>query len=63
MARVKEPQSEPHYQFLLVIDFEATCQEHNPAGFKYEIIEFPIVLVDTHKKLVVSSVANTEAPS
>ncbi|XP_075243035.1 3'-5' exoribonuclease 1-like [Convolutriloba macropyga] len=32
--------------YLLFIDFEATCMEVNPAGFLHEIIEFPIVLFD-----------------
>ena len=45
----------PHYDYLLVIDFEATCQENNPVDFKYEIIEFPIVLIDSRNKQVVST--------
>merc|ERR1712004_829861 len=53
IAAVKPVNGTPHFNHLLVIDFEATCQEHNPAGFKYEIIEFPVILVDTHKRKVV----------
>lgn len=33
-------------QYYCVIDFEATCEEDNPEGYKHEIIEFPAVLVD-----------------
>ncbi len=33
--------------FLVVIDFEATCEERNPVDYQHEIIEFPAVLVDT----------------
>ncbi|CAH1783949.1 unnamed protein product [Owenia fusiformis] len=35
------------YEYLLVIDFEATCMEDNPTDYKHEIIEFPIVLIHT----------------
>ncbi|CCW59575.1 unnamed protein product [Phytomonas sp. EM1] len=35
------------YDYLLVLDFEATCEEHVPPGYLYEIVEFPVVLVDT----------------
>ena len=43
----------PDYDFYLVIDFEATCQEQNTPDFKHEIIEFPIVLVDAMEMKVV----------
>ena len=39
--------------YYVVIDFEATCEEHNPAGFIHEIIEFPAVLVNTRTLRVV----------
>ncbi|KAK0153520.1 3'-5' exoribonuclease 1 [Merluccius polli] len=32
----------------LRVDFEATCEEDNPAEFHHEIIEFPMVLINTH---------------
>ncbi|XP_078584849.1 3'-5' exoribonuclease 1-like [Branchiostoma floridae x Branchiostoma japonicum] len=41
-----------HYDFLLVIDFEATCMEENPPDFQHEIIEFPILLVNTETLIV-----------
>lgn len=36
-----------YYDYLCVIDFEATCEAINLPTYKHEIIEFPIVLVDT----------------
>lgn len=35
------------YEYILVLDFEATCVEHPDPSYVYEIIEFPVVLVDT----------------
>ena len=41
------------HEYLLVIDFEATCEQVNGPEYLHEIIEFPIVLVDTkHNKVV-----------
>ncbi|XP_031799975.1 3'-5' exoribonuclease 1 isoform X2 [Sarcophilus harrisii] len=37
-----------YYDYICVIDFEATCEEGNPPEFTHEIIEFPIVLLNTH---------------
>ena len=34
------------FDYYLVVDFEATCEERNPADYPHEIIEFPGVLVD-----------------
>ena len=48
-----QPNARPRVDFLLVIDFEATCQE-NTTDYHHEIIEFPIVVIDTHKCEVVS---------
>lgn len=42
------------YSFLIVIDFEATCESTNPNNFDHEIIEFPVVVIDTEKKAIVS---------
>ncbi len=44
----------PRYDYLAIIDFEATCQAQSNAGFTHEIIEFPVVLVDTHQMNIVS---------
>lgn len=53
-ARVK-PGVKTAYDYLAVIDFEATCEQNNPS-FRHEIIEFPVVLVDVEKMEIVSSV-------
>lgn len=37
-----------YYDYICVIDFEATCEEGNQPDYIHEIIEFPIVLVNTH---------------
>ena len=55
-ARIKGPgNQEEKYDYLAVIDFEATCQENNTMDYKHEIIEFPIVLVDTAQRKIVST--------
>ncbi|XP_052772856.1 3'-5' exoribonuclease 1-like [Mya arenaria] len=40
------------YDYLAVIDFEATCEMNNP-HYRHEIIEFPIVLVDVDQMKIV----------
>ncbi|CAG9577783.1 conserved hypothetical protein [Leishmania major strain Friedlin] len=42
------------YEYLLVLDFEATCEEHPPPNYLYEIIEFPVVVVDARLQRVVA---------
>ncbi len=32
--------------YLLVLDFEATCLEKNPPDYIHEIIEFPVLLLN-----------------
>ncbi|CAG5132860.1 unnamed protein product, partial [Candidula unifasciata] len=39
------------FDFLVVIDFEATCAQYND-DFVQEIIEFPAVLVDIRYQVV-----------
>ncbi|KAA0191838.1 hypothetical protein HAZT_HAZT005231 [Hyalella azteca] len=34
-----------HYTHIVVIDFEATCEEHQTKDYIHEIIEFPAVLI------------------
>ncbi|XP_063776111.1 3'-5' exoribonuclease 1 isoform X2 [Pseudophryne corroboree] len=36
-----------YYDYICIIDFEATCEEGNDAEYVHEIIEFPIVLLNT----------------
>ena len=52
-ANVQSGPKESHYDYYLVIDFEATCEEFN-VNYKHEIIEFPIILVDAKTRDVVS---------
>ena len=51
-AHIQPHTAKPRVDFLLVIDFEATCQE-NTTNYRHEIIEFPIVVIDTHRCQVV----------
>ena len=41
-------------RFYIVIDYEATCCKFQRQNFKHEIIEFPAILVDAEKKVIVS---------
>ena len=41
--------------YLVVIDFEATCEKGSPEGFQQEIIEFPAVLINVEKREMVCS--------
>lgn len=47
--------ADTYYDYICVVDFEATCEVDNPAGYHHEIIEFPMVLIDTHTLEIVSS--------
>ena len=51
-AHIKPP-GNTKYDYLLVIDYEATCMENN-TNYKHEIIEFPGVLIDVHEIKIVS---------
>ncbi|RNF20583.1 uncharacterized protein Tco025E_03710 [Trypanosoma conorhini] len=42
------------YDYLLVLDFEATCEESIPPSYLHEIIEFPVVLVDVRLQRAVA---------
>lgn len=46
--------SDVYFDYICVVDFEATCEENNPPDYLHEIIEFPMVLVDTHTLEIVS---------
>lgn len=41
--------------YLLVIDFEATCEEKNYPDYPHEIIEFPAVIIDAHTMQIVDT--------
>ncbi|XP_078426247.1 3'-5' exoribonuclease 1 isoform X3 [Cetorhinus maximus] len=44
---IKPECSDMYYDYICVIDFEATCEENNPPEYLHEIIEFPVALVNT----------------
>lgn len=46
--------TDTYYDYICVVDFEATCEVDNPSDFHHEIIEFPMVLIDTHTLEIVS---------
>lgn len=48
--------TDTYYDYICVVDFEATCEEDNPSDFLHEIIEFPLVLINTHTLQIVSAV-------
>nr|XP_006820700.1 PREDICTED: 3'-5' exoribonuclease 1-like [Saccoglossus kowalevskii] len=35
------------FDYLVVIDYEATCEKENPTDYVHEIIEFPVVLINS----------------
>ena len=43
-----QPTNPLNLDYLVVIDFEATCQENCPKDWVYEIIEFPALLLNVH---------------
>ncbi|XP_072309822.1 3'-5' exoribonuclease 1 isoform X2 [Eucyclogobius newberryi] len=46
-SAAEESPTDTYYDYICVVDFEATCEKDNPPGFKHEIIEFPMVLINT----------------
>ncbi|XP_062868087.1 3'-5' exoribonuclease 1 [Trichomycterus rosablanca] len=46
---------ETYYDYICVVDFEATCEENNPRNYVHEIIEFPMVLIDTRSMEITDS--------
>eukprot|EP00672_Neobodo_designis_P024442 CAMPEP_0174829692 /NCGR_PEP_ID=MMETSP1114-20130205/2084_1 /TAXON_ID=312471 /ORGANISM="Neobodo designis, Strain CCAP 1951/1" /LENGTH=326 /DNA_ID=CAMNT_0016063451 /DNA_START=238 /DNA_END=1215 /DNA_ORIENTATION=- len=49
--------------YMLVVDFEATCDEPTPPGYTPEIIEFPVVVVDTRDRRIVSEFQSFVRPA
>lgn len=47
--------TDTYYDYICVVDFEATCEEYNPSDFLHEIIEFPMVLINTHTLKIVDT--------
>ena len=48
-------QKRERYDYFVVVDFEATCEEKNVPDYPHEIIEFPGVLVDGNLGTLVDS--------
>ena len=46
------------FDFVAVIDFEATCVERNDFDYPHEIIEFPVVIVNMKTLQIVRSIFN-----
>lgn len=46
------PPKKNNVDYLMIIDFEATCEADNE-HYKHEIIEFPVILVNYESKQVV----------
>ena len=44
---------EQPFEFIAVVDFEATCDEGERNKYKHEIIEFPIVLISVQEQAIV----------
>lgn len=53
--RSSKPARDRFYDYLCVIDFEATCEDRDGADYPHEIIEFPAVLLKTTTAEVVSA--------
>lgn len=48
-------QTNPYgFDYLLILDFEATCEPINPPDYIHEIIEFPVLLFSLTTLSVVS---------
>ncbi|CAF1084403.1 unnamed protein product [Rotaria sordida] len=42
-----------HFEYIAIIDFEATCDNNQGNNYPHEIIEFPIVLIDAKQQIIV----------
>eukprot|EP00088_Acartia_fossae_P004499 TRINITY_DN11927_c0_g1_i9.p1 TRINITY_DN11927_c0_g1~~TRINITY_DN11927_c0_g1_i9.p1 ORF type:complete len:380 (+),score=66.41 TRINITY_DN11927_c0_g1_i9:47-1186(+) len=49
------PSSLSGYEYMIVIDFEATCDREKSTNYPHEIIEFPAVLVNVDRCEIVDS--------
>ncbi len=45
---------EQPFEYIAVLDFEATCEENAGKNYQNEIIEFPIVLIDVKQQAIVN---------
>lgn len=53
-SAAEEGLTDTYYDYICVVDFEATCEVDNPSDFHHEIIEFPMVLINTNTLEIVS---------
>jgi 3'-5' exoribonuclease 1 len=42
------------FEYIAVVDFEATCEQNPGKNYRNEIIEFPIVLIDVKQQAIVN---------
>jgi 3'-5' exoribonuclease 1 len=47
---------EQQFEYIAVVDFEATCEEKQRNNYRHEIIEFPIVLINVQEQTIVNYV-------
>ena len=47
---------EQEFEFIAVVDFEATCEEQQRDNYTNEIIEFPIVLINVQQQTIVKNI-------
>jgi 3'-5' exoribonuclease 1 len=56
LRKQKTTQQQPKLRFLLVFDVEATCEADSGFDHDNEIIEFPVVLLDSDTCEIVSCI-------
>ncbi|XP_061662100.1 3'-5' exoribonuclease 1 [Syngnathoides biaculeatus] len=54
-SAANEGPGDAYYDYICVVDFEATCEEDNPPDYLHEIIEFPMVLISTRTLEIVGT--------
>jgi len=45
---------EQNFEYIAVVDFEATCEKNGGNSYRHEIIEFPIVLINVQEETIVN---------
>jgi len=59
-SEARRPVNPLNLDYLIIIDFEATCREDCPTNWLYEIIEFPAILLNVHTLKVVGFARNVK---
>jgi 3'-5' exoribonuclease 1 len=44
---------EQYFEYIAIVDFEATCESNQGNNYPHEIIEFPIVLINVQQQTIV----------